>query len=144
MIISDVLSRKGSGVTTVRDNDRVLDVVKLLAAKRIGAVVVQDRWMKLAGIFSERDLVNALAARHLEVLTLEVQQVMTRAVVTCSPTDRIDDALARMTMNRIRHLPVIDDGQLAGMISIGDLVNHRLDEKKLEAGVLLDISRMHA
>jgi len=69
---------------------------------------------------------------------------MTHSVIICSPSDRVDAALARMTMNRIRHLPVIDNGQLAGMISIGDLVHHRLDEKELEAGVLLDITRMHA
>ena len=144
MRVSDVLLHKGSAVTTVRDSDDLATVVQLLAAKRIGAVVVQDRWMKLAGIFSERDLVRVLAAHHLDALTLQVGTVMTHSVITCSPSDRVDTALARMTMNRIRHLPVIDNGQLAGMISIGDLVHHRLDEKELEAGVLLDIARMHA
>ncbi len=144
MRVSDVLLHKGSAVTTVRDSDDLATVVQLLAAKRIGAVVVQDRWMKLAGIFSERDLVRVLAAHHLDALTLQVDTVMTHSVIICSPSDRVDAALARMTMNRIRHLPVIDNGQLAGMISIGDLVHHRLDEKELEAGVLLDITRMHA
>jgi CBS domain-containing protein len=144
MRVSDVLLHKGSAVTTVRDSDDLATVVQLLAAKRIGAVVVQDRWMKLAGIFSERDLVRVLAAHHLDALTLQVGAVMTHSVIICSPSDRVDAALARMTMNRIRHLPVIDNGQLAGMISIGDLVHHRLDEKELEAGVLLDITRMHA
>ena len=144
MLIADVLAHKGSAVTTARDSDHVADVVKVLSANRIGAVVVQDRWMKLAGIFSERDLVSALAKRGLDVMHLEVRELMTRAVITCRPSDRLDAALARMTMNRIRHLPVIKHGQLAGMVSIGDLVHHRLGEKELEAGVLLDITRMHA
>jgi CBS domain-containing protein len=74
----------------------------------------------------------------------EVHDVMTKCVITCDPQDRIEAALARMTMNRIRHLPVLENGRLMGIVSLGDLVLHRLDEKQLEAGVLLDITRMHA
>ncbi len=143
MLIADVLARKGSAVTTARETDHVADVVQVLSANRIGAVVVQDRWTKLVGIFSERDLVNALAKRGPDVLRLEVRELMTSTVITCNPSDRVDSALARMTMSRIRHLPVIEKEQLAGMVSIGDLVHHRLNEKELEAGVLLDITRMH-
>lgn len=143
MRIADVLKHKGNAVTTVRETAHVADVVQLLAAKRIGAVVVQDQWMKLAGIFSERDLVNALAKRGPEVLAVQVSELMTHAVVTGSPSDRIDDALARMTANRFRHMPVMENGKLAGIVSIGDLVHSRLEEKELEAGVLLDITRMH-
>jgi CBS domain-containing protein len=78
------------------------------------------------------------------VLDFEVQQLMSTPILSCRSSDRIDAVLATMTTARIRHLPVIEDGELKGIVSIGDLVKHRLDEKELEASVLLDISRMHA
>jgi CBS domain-containing protein len=142
MQISDVLRVKGTSVFSVQEQDSVDKVVKLLSDKRVGAVVVNDRWGKLAGIFSERDLVNALATRGTAALSLHVSELMTRHVVTCAPADRIDSALAQMTLKRIRHLPVIDQDRVAGIVSIGDLVHNRLGEKELEAGVLLDITRM--
>jgi CBS domain-containing protein len=142
MHISDVLRVKGSHVQTVQQTNTVASVVRILAEKGLGAVIVEDRWAKLAGIFSERDLVRALSNRGADALNLEVRELMTTAVITCSPTDRVDAVLARMTMHRIRHLPVMTDGRLAGIVSIGDLVHSRLDEKELEAGVLLDIARM--
>ncbi len=144
MNISDVLRRKGSQVTTVLDTARVAEAVGIFAERKLGAVVVLDRWTKIAGIFSERDLVNALARQGAPALDLEVSALMTRAVITCAPDDRVDAILGRMTMNRIRHLPVLEDGRLAGIVSIGDLVHQRLGEKELEAGVLLDIARMRA
>jgi CBS domain-containing protein len=144
MSIADVLRTKGHHVTTVQQTDQVAKVVGVLAAKRIGAVVVEDQWQKLSGIFSERDLLNGLARHGADALTLEVRQLMSAPVITCHESDRVDQALANMTMNRIRHLPVVDDGHLVGIVSIGDLVNHRLSEKQLEAGVLLDITRMRA
>lgn len=144
MRISDVLQHKGSEVVRVGLSDSVVSAVKKLSERRIGAVVVEDRWMKLVGIFSERDLVNALARRGAQVLDSEVKDLMTSPVVTCRSTDRIEAALAMMTMKRIRHLPVVNDGEMKGIISIGDLVKHRLDEKELEASVLLEISRMRA
>jgi CBS domain-containing protein len=142
MQIADVLRTKGRHVTTVQQTDLVSVAVRVLAEKHIGAVVVEDRLQKLVGIFSERDLVNALARQGASVLGFEVRDLMSAPVITCTATDRIDAVLARMTMNRIRHLPVLEDGRLAGIVSIGDLVHHRLDEKELEAGVLLDLSRM--
>jgi CBS domain-containing protein len=142
MHISDILRVKGTQVTTVQQTNTVASVVRILAEKRLGAVVVQDRWAKMVGIFSERDLVRALANRGADALGVEVRDLMTTAVITCSPADRVDAVMGKMTMNRIRHLPVIDEGRLAGIVSIGDLVHSRLDEKELEAGVLLDITRM--
>ena len=99
--------------------------------------------MKPVGIFSERDFINAIARDGAAVLGFEVQQLMSMPVLSCRSTDRVDAMLARMTMARVRHLPVIENGELKGIVSIGDLVKHRLDEKELEASVLLDISRMH-
>src|SRR4051794_2770724 len=144
MLISDVLRSKGHEVVRVHPEDRVGDTVSRLAEKRIGAVVVEDRWMKMVGIFSERDLLNAIARRGAAVLTCPVSEFMTAPVVTCRPADRIDSVLGLMTLRRIRHLPVLEGGALVGIVSIGDLIKHRLDEKELEANVLLEISRMRA
>ena len=144
MLISDVLRSKGSDVVQIRTADSVALAVRKLAEHRIGALVVEDRWMKLVGIFSERDFVNAIARDGAAVLGFDVEQLMTSPIISCRTSDRIDAALATMTVARIRHLPVIDDGRLKGIVSIGDLVKHRLDEKELEANVLLDLSRTHA
>jgi CBS domain-containing protein len=106
--------------------------------------VVEDHIAKLVGIFSERDFINAIARDGAAVLGLNVQELMSKRIISCRSTDRVDAVLATMTNVRIRHLPVIDDGELKGLVSIGDLVKYRLDEKELEASVLLEISRMRA
>ncbi len=144
MHISDVLHDKGHKIVTVRDTDTVHTAVKKLAEHRIGAVIVEDQWMRHAGIFSERDFVNAAATDGAAVLNLPVTSLMSTPVLTCKPTDRVESAMATMTMAKIRHLPVEENGHLVGIVSIGDLVKHRLDEKALEANVLLDIARLHA
>jgi CBS domain-containing protein len=144
MLISDVLKTKGHEVVKVRPADPVALAVAKLAEHRIGAVVVEDQWMKPAGIFSERDFVNAIARSGAAVLGFDVRQLMSSPIVSCRSSDRIDAVLATMTLAKIRHVPVIDDGALKGIVSIGDLVKHRLDEKELEASVLRDISRMRA
>jgi CBS domain-containing protein len=144
VFISDVLRTKGHHVEKINPTDKVEAAVRKLAEHRIGALVVEDRWMKPVGIFSERDFINAVAQNGGAVLGFEVQQLMSTPILTCRPADRIDAVLATMTMARIRHLPVIEDNELKGIVSIGDLVKHRLDEKELEASVLRDIQRMHA
>lgn len=144
MFISDVLKIKGRSVVKVRPSDTVAVAVARLAEHRIGAVVVEDQWMKLVGIFSERDFVNAIARDGAAVLGRDVRQLMSSPIISCLSSDRIDAVLAAMTLAKVRHFPVIDAGTLYGIVSIGDLVKHRLDEKELEASVLLDLSRMHA
>ena len=144
MSISDVLRVKGHHVVKVRTIDTVQAVVKKLSEERIGAVVVEDQWMRLAGIFSERDFVNAVAEHGAQALSFSAEKLMSAPVVTCRSSDRVETAMAAMTMAKIRHLPVMDNGQLVGIVSIGDLVKYRLDEKALEANVLLDIARLHA
>jgi CBS domain-containing protein len=143
MSIAEVLHGKGHQVVKVRTTDTVQAAVRKLADERIGAVVVEDPWMRHTGIFSERDFVNAVAEHGALALTFHVERLMSAPVVTCRLTDSLETALAAMTMAKIRHLPVIDGGQLVGIVSIGDLVKHRLDEKALEANVLLDIARLH-
>ncbi|MEA2744759.1 MAG: hypothetical protein QOF90_1137 [Acetobacteraceae bacterium] len=144
MSISDVLHGKGHQVVKVRTTDTVETAVRRLAEYRIGAVVVEDKWMKHAGIFSERDFVNAVSEHGATALTFQVERLMSAPVVTCRLNDRVETAMAAMTMAKIRHLPVVDGGHLVGIVSIGDLVKHRLDEKALEANVLLDIARLHS
>ena len=129
----------------IYDTDTVELAVRRLAEHRIGALVVQDRCMKPVGIFSERDFINAIAREGALGRADDVQQLMsTRIISLLISADRVHAVLATMTTARIRHLPVIEDKQLKGIVSIGDLVKHRLDEKELEAGVLLDITRMRA
>jgi CBS domain-containing protein len=144
MSISDVLHGKGRQVVKVRTTDSVQAAVRKLADHRIGAVVVEDAWMRHAGIFSERDFVNAIAEYGAEALTFRVERLMSAPMVTCRPTDKVETAMAAMTLAKIRHLPVEENGTLIGIVSIGDLVKYRLDEKALEANVLLDIARFHA
>lgn len=144
MLVSDVLRVKGHNVVKIHATDSVELAVRRLAEHRIGALIVEDRWMKPVGIFSERDFINAAARDGAAVLSLQVQRLMSTRIISCRSSDRVDAVLATMTTARIRHLPVIEDKELKGIVSIGDLVKHRLDEKELEASVLLDISRMRA
>jgi len=144
MLISDVLRTKGHHVVRIHPTDSVELAVRRLAEHRIGALVVEDRWMKPVGIFSERDLINAMARDGAAILGFDVQQLMSTPILSCRSSDRVDAMLARMTIARVRHLPVIENNELEGIVSIGDLVKHRLDAKELEASVLLDLSRMRA
>ena len=144
MFISDVLRTKGHHVERIHPTDNVEVAVRQLAEHRIGALVVEDRWMKPVGIFSERDFINAVAREGAAVLGFLVEQLMSSPILSCRSSDRVDAVLATMTTARIRHLPVVEDDELKGIVSIGDLVKHRLDEKELEASVLRDIQRMHA
>lgn len=144
MRISEIVGIKGRHVVKIRTTDTVMAALRRLSEHRIGALVVEDEWMHLVGIFSERDLVNAIARQGAAALSFEVQQLMSSPIISCRSNDRVDAVMATMTLRKIRHLPVIDGGELVGIVSIGDLVKHRLDEKELEANVLLEISRMRA
>ena len=141
MTVSEILHRKGRHVTTVRSIDTVEAAIGKLHAERIGALVVLDRWGKLVGMFSERDVIHALAQHGAAALGFEVHELMTPDVTTCMPEDRVDGVMGVMTAHRVRHLPVMEKGQLVGLVSMGDLVKNRLDEKVQEAAVLRDITR---
>lgn len=143
MLIEKILDQKGRDCATVRPDATVASAVSLLAERRIGAVVVEDLKGAIVGIFSERDLVRLLALRGAEALAVAVRDVMSSPVVTCKPGDRLDTVMAIMSERRIRHMPVAVAGGLCGMISIRDMIRHRLDEKETEAATLLDISRFH-
>ena len=141
MLISDILRTKGQTVVTVRPDQTVKDAVERLAEHRIGALVVLDG-LKPVGIFSERDLVNRLAKNGARAYQFEVRELMSSPIISGTPTDTIDETLQLMTKRRIRHLPILVNDELVGVVSLGDLVKIRFEEKELEAGVLLDRARM--
>ena len=143
MLIEKILDQKGRDCATARPGASIATVVSLLAERRVGAVVIEDLKGTILGIFSERDLVKLLAHRGADALIVKVRDVMVSPVITCKPTDRIASVMATMAQRRIRHMPVVENDALAGMISIRDLIRHRLDEKEQEAAVLLDLSRAH-
>ena len=133
MAVAQILAQKGRTVTTVRPSQTLKEVAGILAQHRIGAVVVTDPAGAIAGIVSERDVVRAIAERGAEALGLMVREVMTVKVRTCSPRDTEAELMGLMTEHRIRHLPVVEDGKLAGMISIGDVVKLRIETIEQEA-----------
>lgn len=131
--VSSVLKHKGHDVVTVAPQQTVAWVVKVLAQNRIGAVPVISEEGQLIGIISERDIIRGMSEHADAVLALAVDQLMTRDVKTCSPEDELVDLMEVMTLQRIRHLPVIQSGALHGIVSIGDVVKQRLEEVQSEA-----------
>jgi CBS domain-containing protein len=136
MNVAAILETKGRAVVTIAPEAKMADAVDLLRRKGIGAVVVSDDGVKVGGILSERDIVHALADRGAAMLAEGVADLMTRHVYTCAPSDTVADLMAEMTRRRIRHLPVVENGHLAGIVSIGDVVKNRLDEVESEASSL--------
>ncbi len=131
--VAKLLEGKGDAVFAVRPNDTIHSVVDILKEKRIGAVVVTDQNGALQGILSERDIVRRMAETPGQTLPQSVEDLMTRDVQTCSPDDPMMSVLKTMTEGRFRHMPVLRDGNLCGVITIGDVVNFRLNELEYEA-----------
>jgi len=131
--VSSILKHKGHDVVTVAPQQTVSWVVRVLAENRIGAVPVINEEGQLVGIISERDIVRGMAEHADSVVTLRADQLMTREVKTCSSEDQLVDIMEVMTLQRIRHLPVIQNGALHGIISIGDVVKQRLEEVQSDA-----------
>jgi CBS domain-containing protein len=137
MKVDAVLAAKGHEVATIHPAATLATVAQRLRLEGIGALVVLEG-DQLAGMISERDVVQAFAAHRAEAAEIKVADVMARSVITCRPEDSLTRVLGLMTRHRVRHLPVLEGGRLAGLISIGDAVKHRLDELELEAAVLRD------
>jgi CBS domain-containing protein len=131
MRIADVLRNKGSAVATISPDTTVTELLAGMAQHNIGAMIVMGS-DGLLGIVSERDVVRRLNERGADLLKLPVSEIMTTVVVTCAPGDAVDSLTALMTEHRVRHVPVIENGQLAGIVSIGDVVKTRMDELKSE------------
>jgi CBS domain-containing protein len=136
MQVASILANKGRSVVTARPGTSVPEIAQLLKSKKIGAAVVVDDGGHVIGIISERDLVHGLARHGARLLDMHVGELMTRDVVTCGGDLAIDEVMKEMTNSRIRHLPVVEGGRLAGIISIGDVVKNRLDELEDEANQL--------
>jgi CBS domain-containing protein len=136
--VRDVLREKGSEVHTVPPATPVMRVVQRMRTDQIGAYVVSSRVGQLDGIVTERDILYAIGRRGPGALELPVSAVMSRAPLTCSPDDTVRSVMAEMTRERVRHLPVVDHGQLRGMISIGDVVKASIDDADLETNVMRD------
>ena len=127
-----MVRRKGGNVITVRTDASVTELLELLSEHRIGAVVVSDDGESIHGIVSERDIVRHLRTDGAALLDAPVSQIMTSDVHTCSPEDSLDDLSAAMTERRFRHVPVVVDGKLYAIVSIGDVVKNRIDDLQAE------------
>jgi CBS domain-containing protein len=138
MRISEILRRKGSDVATVAPDTTVRTLLATLAERNIGAVVVSPDGDTIAGIVSERDVVRSLHARGAELLDTPVSAIMTSAVRTCAPDDRVDGLRRTMTDHRVRHLPVVHEGRLVGIVSIGDVVKSAISELATEREHLVE------
>lgn len=136
MNVATILKAKGRAVSTARPDTALIDIAQKLAAKRIGAIVIIGDNGRVSGIISERDLIRTIAERGVDALNLPVAEIMTRAVVTCEEATRIDELMEQMTRGRFRHMPVVEDGALVGIISIGDVVQNHVAEVEMEVSAM--------
>ena len=136
MHVESILRTKGTAVYTIGDGQQLAEAADMLTKKKIGAVVVLDHAGHVCGVLSERDIVHAIAQKGPAMLTRPVTDFMSTEVVTCSKHDTVDHCMGLMTDRRIRHLPVVEDGHLKGIVSIGDVVKWRIAETEMEANAL--------
>ncbi|MBL8881476.1 MAG: CBS domain-containing protein [Hyphomicrobium sp.] len=136
MIIANILKVKGRSVTTARPDDTVQEIADRLAQRKIGAIVIVGGGGSVTGIISERDLIRVIAQRGADALSMPVSEVMTREVVVCGEATSVDDIMEMMTNGRFRHLPVVEEGRLVGIVSIGDIVKHHIAEVELEVSAM--------
>lgn len=140
MSVEAILKIKGGNVFTIRPDHSVTDAAALMAAKKVGVAIVTDSKGRIAGVLSERDIVGGLTQFGKGVTDMPVRNLMTTLVATCTPTDSVKEIMQVMNDRRIRHLPVVDNDELVGIVSIGDAVNFRLKEAQLEMNVLRDFA----
>lgn len=138
MTVKAILDRKGHAVETIAPTATLAQAAKLLSDRRIGAIVVTDDGGRIEGMLSERDIVRAIAARGPAALDGPVSYLMTRQVITCREADTVGSLMEHMTHGKFRHVPVVDGVRLAGIISIGDVVKHRLEEMERESNAMRD------
>ncbi len=143
MKVVDILQAKGHKVVTILPSATLATLAKLLKLERVGAIIVSHDGKTIDGIISERDVAWGLAEHGADLLDAHVADLMTKSVVTCSPDDTIASIARIMTERRLRHVPVQVNGELVGVVSIGDVVKHRVNELQLEANVLRDYATGH-
>ena len=142
MYVAEILRAKGAEVVTIVQTETIEAAAKVLREKKFGSLVVRDRSGKLAGIITERDIIRAVADKGAAGLTYKVEDFMTREVRTCKTTASIKDVMELMALRRIRHVPVVENGELLGMISSNDVVKYRLEERSAEVAVLRDVTKL--
>ena len=142
MSVAKILAAKGRDVATIHSDQTLGQAASQLAEKRIGALVVTTAGGEVLGILSERDIIRAIGQHSAGALESPVSQYMTRSVVTCDPAMSLDHLMESMTAGRFRHMPVIENGRLAGIISIGDVVKHRVAEIEADAKAMRDYIAM--
>lgn len=138
MQVDNILQSKGTVVHTVPTGAPVAEAVRLLNERRIGAVVVTDAAGAVAGILSERDIVRHLGGDPEQLLASPVSNIMTKTVITCGRETAVSELMEQMTRYRIRHIPIVEDGALVGIVSIGDVVKRKIEEAEQEAMALRD------
>lgn len=143
MRISDILKDKNHRLVTMPGSAPIGEAVSLMHAEQIGAVIVRSGHGRLLGVLSERDVVLGLDIYGAALLAMSVDDVMTLDVPTAAPTDSIAETMKLMTDRRARHLPVVEDGNVIGLVSIGDITKYRLAEKTEENSVLQDMAKFH-
>jgi CBS domain-containing protein len=141
MTVKAILCRKGYDVATIEPSATLTAAIKILAERRIGALVITGPDQRIVGILSERDIVRTLAERGPNVLNEPLADVMTRKVVTCSQGDTVCEIMERMTSGKFRHIPVVEQNRLIGIVSIGDIVKSRVEEMEREHAALNDYIR---
>jgi CBS domain-containing protein len=138
MKVSDILAAKGRDVVVIEPTANLQTAAKLMASRKIGAIVILGAGRRIAGILSERDIVRAVSKSGASALDLPVGQAMTRDVLTCAEDDTCAEIMERMTMGKFRHLPGVRDSAMVGLISIGDVVKQRVEEIERESEAMRD------
>jgi len=141
MNVKEILAAKGGDIVSIEPSATLSAAAALLSARRIGSLVIRGAGGRLAGILSERDIVRAIVEHGADALALPVAQVMTRNVMTCGENDTVADIMEWMTARKFRHLPVVNEGRLVGLISIGDVVKQRVEECERESEAMRDYIR---
>ncbi len=138
MKVKDILAEKGTRVVTTHEHNLLIDVVALFFANRIGSLVVVDKYDKILGIVAPNDVLKAVHQQPESISSVSVSEVMTKDVIVATPEDKVSNLMSIMTENRIRHIPIIDNGKLAGLVSIGDAVKAQITEQDVEIRHLRD------
>lgn len=133
MTVSAILAEKGTSVFTANKSSSIIQIIHLLAKNKIGSIVITDETGSVCGIVSERDIVRDIAIAGTDALDADVSSCMTTKVISCTRQDTISHVMAVMTENRFRHMPVVEDGKLLGLVSIGDVVKRKIEDTEREA-----------
>ncbi|HVZ51230.1 MAG TPA: CBS domain-containing protein [Pseudolabrys sp.] len=141
MNVKAILAAKGGDIVSIEPTATLSAAAKILRERRIGALVIRGAGGRLSGILSERDIVRTVAEHGADALTLPVAQVMTRNVMTCAENDTVSDIMEQMTAGKFRHLPVVHEGRLVGLVSIGDVVKQHVEEIERESEAMRDYIR---